>query len=159
MDKTDPPTSFGVFKPVGHIVIAFATEAHVQAAISALLAQGFASEALVRYAPAEMAAQVGAQEQSASPLASLGQELNLIKSHRDLAQRGCSFLVVHAPDDAQAERVAELARAMQAVAAQRYGSFLIEELIERTPGEPQVFESPDRGLDVDVPAVAAAEVR
>ncbi len=53
----------------------------------------------------------------------------------------------------------EAARSMQAVAAQRYGSFLIEELIERTPGEPQVFESPDRGLDVDVPAVATVEVR
>ena len=156
MDKTDPPTSFGVFKPVGHTVIAFSTESQVQAAIGALLAQGFASEALVRYTPAEMTAQVDAHEKAASPLASLGQELNLIKAHRALAQRGCSFLVVHAPEDAQAERVAELARSMQAVAAQRYGSFMIEELIERTPGKPQVFESPDRGLDVDV---AAAESR
>ena len=159
MDKTDPPASFGVFKPVGHTVIAFRSEAQVQAAVSALLAQGFASAALVRYTPAEMTAQVDAQEKAASPLASLGQELNLIKSHRALAQSGCSFLVVHAPEDAEAERVAELARSMQAVAAQRYGSFMIEELIERTPGEPQVFESPDRGLDVDVPAVAAVEVR
>lgn len=155
MDKTDPPTSFGVFKPVGHTLIALASEAQVQAAVSALLAQGFAAEALVRYTPAQMVAQVDAQEQAASPLASLGQELNLIKSHRALAQQGCSFLLVHAPDDAQAERVATLAREMKAVAAQHYGSFLIEELIERSPGAPQVFESPDRGLDVAPPATAA----
>lgn len=155
MDKTDPPTSFGVFKPVGHIVIALQSEARVQAVVSALLTQGSASDALVRYTPYEMLTQVAAQEQAASPLAAIGQELNLIKSHGELARHGCSFLVVHAPDDEQAERVAVLAREMQAVSAQRYGRFMIEELIERTPGEPQVFESPDRGLDVDVPAVAA----
>lgn len=154
MDKTDPPASFGVFKPVGHTVIAFRSEAAVQAAVSRLLAQGFASEALVRYTPEEMTAQVDAQEKSASPLAALGQELNLIKAHRALAQSGCSFLVVHAPDDAQAERVAAVARTLKAVSAQRYGSFLIEELIELPPGETQVFESPDRGLDVAEPGVA-----
>ena len=53
MDKTDPPTSFGVFKPVGYTVIAFRSEVQVQAAVSALLAQGFASNALVRYTPAQ----------------------------------------------------------------------------------------------------------
>ncbi len=130
MDKTDPPTSLGVFKPVGHIVIAFRNEAQVQAAVIALLAQGHASEALVRYTPAEMTAQVNAQVAAASPLAEFGQEINLIKSHRALALRGCSFLVVHAPEDAQAEAVADLARAMKAVSAQRYTTFLIEELIE-----------------------------
>ena len=153
MDKTDPPTSFGVFKPVGYTVIAFRSEVQVQAAVSALLAQGFASNALVRYTPEEMTAQVDAQEKVASPLASLGQELNLIKAHRALAQSGCSFLVVHAPDDAQAERVADMARSMKAVAAQHYGSLLIEELIELPPGETQVFESPDRGLDLVEAAV------
>jgi hypothetical protein len=154
MDKTDPPASLGVFKPVGHIVIAFCGEAQVQAAMSALLAQGFTSPALVRYSAQEMIAQVDAQEHAASAMASLGQELNLIKAHRALAQSGCSFLVVHAPDDEQAERVATLARSLQAVAAQRYGSFLIEELIETVPGQNQVFESPDRGLDLAVPGVA-----
>lgn len=141
MEKTDPPTSLGVFKPVGHILIAFRDEAQVQAAVIALLAQGFASAALVRYTPAEMTAQVNAQVAAASPLAEFGQEINLIKSHRALALRGCSFLVVHAPEDEQAERVAELARAMKAVAAQRYGSFLIEELIE-TPVEPALATPP-----------------
>jgi hypothetical protein len=31
MNKTDPPTTFGVFKPVGHTLIAFHTEAELQA--------------------------------------------------------------------------------------------------------------------------------
>lgn len=150
MKKTDPPEAFGVFKPVGHTVIAFRTAGELQAALSALLAQGFASTALVRYTSEEMKAQVDSEMQAASPLASLGQELNLVKAHRELAEGGCSFLIVHAPDDERAERVASVARTLKAVAAQHYGRFIIEELIDQAPGDAQVFESPERGLDIEV---------
>lgn len=151
MEKNDLPEAFGVFKPVGHIVIAFRSAADQQAAAQALLQQGFAASALVRFTPDEMKSQVDADIKAASVLASLGQELNLVKAHRALAESGCSFLVVHAPDDDLAERVAVVARTMKAVAAQRYGRFIIEELVEQAPGEAQVFESPDRGLDTETP--------
>ncbi len=152
MEKSDPPKSFGVFKPVGHTVIAFASDAAMQTAVSALLEQGFSASDLVRYTPREMEAQADADMLSASPLASVGQELNLVRSQRELAQNGCSFLVVHAPEDEQAERVAAVVRSMKATAAQRYGRFIIEDLTEQPWGETQVFESPDRGLDIDVAA-------
>ena len=152
MEKNDLPEAFGVFKPVGHIVIAFRSAADQQAAADALLRQGFAASALVRFTPDEMKTQVDADVKAASVLASLGQELNLVKAHRALAESGCSFLVVHAPDDDLAERVAAVARTMKAVSAQRYGRFIIEELVEQAPGEAQVFESPERGLDVETPA-------
>lgn len=148
MEKNDLPEAFGVFKPVGHIVIAFRSAADQQAAAQALLQQGFAASALVRFTPDEMKNQVDADMAAASALASLGQELNLVKAHRALAESGCSFLVVHAPDDDLAERVATVARTMQAVAAQRYGRFIIEELIDQAPDQAQLFESPERGLDL-----------
>ena len=69
MDKTDPPLSFGVFKPVGHTVIAFRSAADLAAATRALQALGLAGDALVHYSPAEMVAQVEAERASASPLA------------------------------------------------------------------------------------------
>ena len=147
MDKTDPPESFGVFKPVGHTVIAYRNLPEMQAAVDQLTAQGFASADLVGYTPDEMKTQVDAELLDASPLASIGQDLNLIKAHRELAERGCSFLVVNAAKDEQAERVEAIARSTKAVAAQRYGRFIVEELIDAPVGEPQVFESPDRGLD------------
>ncbi|MEQ1685045.1 MAG: hypothetical protein ABL916_15465 [Burkholderiaceae bacterium] len=75
-----------------------------------------------------------------------------MRSHTASAESGCSFLVVHAPDDDLAERVTVVARTMKAVAAQRYGRFIIEELVEQAPGEAQVFESPERGLDIETPA-------
>ena len=98
MDKNNIPESFGVFKPVGHVVITFRTASDLQAAEAALSEGGFAASDMVRYTPAEMIAQVDAEVEKASPLAALGQDLNLIKAHRELAQEGCSFLVVHAPE-------------------------------------------------------------
>lgn len=152
MDKADPPKSFGVFKPVDHTVIAYADPAGVDSAIEALRSHGFGDADLTRYSPQEMLAQVDADLAAASPLASVGQELNLVKAHYGLAKQGCSFLVVHAPKEEQGEIVAQVVRDTGARAAQRYGRFMIEELVQETvEGNSQVFESPDRGLDIDVP--------
>ena len=153
MEKSNPPRSFGVFKPSGHTVIAFESVALLEAAGKALAEQGFTASDLVRYTPQEMLAQTDSDLVTASPLASVGQELNLIKAHRELAQKGSSFLVVHAPDDDQAQRVDKVIQGMQTTAAQRYGTLIIEELVDKTDGENQVFESPDRGLDMDVSAI------
>ena len=135
MNKIDPPKTFGVFKPVGHTVIAYRSATELEAASSALIARGFAEAALSRYTPEEMVAQVDAELQTASPLASFGYDVGLIKAHRALAQSGCSFLVVHAPEEAQAEGVAAVARSTHAVAAQHYGTFMIEELADLSAGD------------------------
>lgn len=145
MDKNNPPESFGVFKPVGHVVVAFRTAADLQAAQNALRSDGFADSEMVTYTPQEMIAQVEADLVDASPLAAIGQDLNLVKSHREMAEDGCSFLVVHAPEDAHVEKVEAVAHRLKAVAAQRYGRFITEELIDSD--ENQTFESTDTGLD------------
>lgn len=134
MQKTQPPESFGVFKPVGHIVMAFRTHGALQSAAAALHEQGFAQSDLVRYTSQEMMDQVDTELRNASPLASFGHEMNLIKAHRDLAEGGCSFLVVYAPDPDQVERVTAVANALRAVTAQRYGSLVIEELVDAPGG-------------------------
>jgi hypothetical protein len=148
MDKTDPPLSFGVFKPVGHTVIAYRDAADMQAAVSALLAAGFAESALVRYSATAMAAQVNAEAADVSPLAAFGYELNFIAADRALAERGCSFLVVHAPDNELAARVAAVVTAGPAVAARHYGRFTIEELITPPAGATEVTRSPAENLEV-----------
>lgn len=150
MDKANPPTSFGVFKPVDHIVIAVFTAPQSEEFTNALLVSGFSGADLVHYTPEEMKSQAWAHVQAASPLASLGQDLNLVKAHLALAERGCSFLVVHAPEAEQIERVTKLATRLHAVSAQRYGSLIVEELITQPRDELQTFESPDRGLNSSV---------
>lgn len=133
MEKNQPPESFGVFKPVGHIVMAFRTTGALQSAAGALHEQGFAQADLVRYTSQEMVDQVDSELRNASPLASFGHELKLITTYRELAAEGCNFLVVHAPEADQVARVAAVANSMRAVTAQRYGSLIIEEMVEQPP--------------------------
>lgn len=151
MDKQNRPTAFGVFKPVNHVLMAFRNEADLQEAEIALRQQGFGAEDLTSYEPGEMLRQADEDIHNAGFLATVGQELNLVKAHRAFAEVGCSFLVVHAPDGEHVKRVAEVALQTHAASAQHYGRLVIEELISSPRGSQQVFESPDRGLDLHVP--------
>lgn len=134
MNKTDPPTTFGVFKPVGHTLIGFRTDDELKTAVAALVALGFLDSSMVHYSAAEMAAQVESELLAASPLASFGYELDLIRVHGDLARKGCSFLVVDASTDILSAQVAELVRSLKPVTAQHYGRLMIEDLTETGPG-------------------------
>ncbi len=134
MDKSNPPTTLGVFKPVGHTLIAFRTADELEAASTALLMLGFASDSLVRYTAAEMKAQVDSELLRSSVVANFGYEIDLIKVHGKLADEGCSFLIVDAPSDALAGQVAELVHRIKPASAQHYGLILIEDLTEKPPG-------------------------
>jgi hypothetical protein len=134
MQETSPPTTFGVFKPVGHTLIAFHTEDELQSAVSELRLLGFLDSSMVHYAAAEMVAQVDAELHAASPLAGFGYELDLVHAHRDLALKGCCFLLVDAPNDKLSDQVKDLVRCIKPATAQHYGRLLIEDLTERAPG-------------------------
>ncbi len=155
--QQDHPTSFGVFKPVGHVVISFPSAGQARAAHEALEKMGLAADAIRPYTDREMLAQIDGDLAHASPLAAVGQELNLVKAHRALAELGYHWLVVRAHDDAEAQRVADCARGFGAERAQQYGNFIIVELIEHASDEAQVAESPDRGLDAQTPSGTEAE--
>jgi Fe-S cluster assembly scaffold protein SufB len=147
VNTDDKPESFGVFKPVGHVIVAFASEADAEAAQTQLRREAFTAEDIRAYTPEQMKNQADIDIEQAGVLASIGQELNLVKAHRELAAQGYSFLVVKAPNDDATQRVAEIARRCHAARAQKYGRLIIEELIEVGTGDKQVAESSDRGLD------------
>ena len=147
MEKDDRPEAFGVFKPIGYVIVSFVNGDDMAAAASALEQAGVDSAGIHRYGPAEMARQAQSDIDNASGLASIGQELNLVKAHLELAQQGYSFLVVHAPKDDAARDVARICAEHHATRAQSYGRLIIEELIEVGSDQTQVAESPDRGLD------------
>jgi hypothetical protein len=147
MKTNDRPSAFGVFKPVGHIIVAFPTDGDTQEALTSLLQNGFVPEDINVYSPEQMKRQADIDIEQAGVLAGIGQELNLVKAHRELAEKGHSFLVVKASDDEKAEQVATISRRCHATRAQRYGRLVIEELIEVGSEQNQVPESPDLGLD------------
>lgn len=160
MDKQNPPRAYGVFKPTGYTVIAFPNLDSADAAFHALTGLDFGGEDLpLRYTPAEMASQVAVDLNAAMPAAAVGQELNLVRAHGELAAAGCHFIVVKSGNARQQERVQSVIDAHGAVAAQRYGPFIVYELVEPPTGETQSFESPDRGLDLPAAPSASPERR
>jgi hypothetical protein len=150
-------TSFGVFKPVGHVVISLPDAAAADRAATALGQLGLAPDAVRRYTDREMLRQIDGDIAKASPIAAIGQEMNLVLAHRVLAERGYHWLVVYATGDEQAVQIARAAEAQGAERAQHYGHFIIEELIERPGNVAQVAESPDRGLDAQTPTGKESE--
>jgi len=145
---TPQPTSFGVFKPVGHVLMSFATAADADAAVSALSKAGLGESHISRYSPSEMQDQAEIDIGRAGAMASMGQDLNLVKAHLALARQGQSFVVVPADDAEQVQLVTEVALRANATRAQHYGTLLIEELVPPGTSAQQTAESPDRGLDL-----------
>jgi hypothetical protein len=152
MNRTDSHTAHGVVKPVGYILVSFPTVDDAQAAITDLRSASFADDALHYYSPGEMLVRADEEIRSASFVAALGQDLNLARARRELAETGHAFLTVRAHGDAETRRVTDIARSHHADRAQKYGRLIIEELIEPGTGERQVAESPDRGLDPQTPS-------
>lgn len=143
--------SFGVFKPVGHVVIAFPDAQRVDEALRALTEAGLPEDALFRFTDLEMLSSMDQDLARAGFGAKSGQEYNLAKANRDLAAQGHHFVIVRAGDRDAERRIAEVAGRCGATRAQAYGRFLIEELIEPPGGLSQVAESADRGLDAQTP--------
>jgi hypothetical protein len=151
MDREEH-TSFGVFKPVGHTVISFPSADQADQARMALGQLGVAGDDIHSYTDGEMLTQIDRDIRQAGPLASIGQEMNLVLAHQALAEEGYHWLIVHTPKDELARQVAACVKPLGAERAQLYGHFIIEELITHAGAPPQVAESPDRGLDPATPS-------
>lgn len=143
--------AYGVFKPVGHMVVSFPDAASASKGNQALMALGYERADIHPYTAQQMLTQCDEDIARASPAASIGQELNLVKAYRELAERGFHWLVVRVADDDQARQAADALHAQGAERAQLYGRFIIEEMITRSADLPQVKESPDSGLDPQTP--------
>jgi len=145
MNESNSQTAYGVFKPVGHVLASFPSERDARSAVAALNEAGFPE---VAYYPAdEVLARAERDIERAGVLATIGQELNLVKQQRDLAREGHPFVSVLAEADDAARRAADILARFHADRAQKYGHMIIEELIEPGSGQRQAKESPDTGLD------------
>ena len=65
-------SSFGVFKPVGHVVISLPTAAAADRAVQALAELGLVDGAVHRYDDREMLRQIDQDIANASPIAAIG---------------------------------------------------------------------------------------
>ncbi|QNM95663.1 hypothetical protein [Chitinimonas koreensis] len=132
MSKTHIPTSFGVFKPVGHLVLAFRAADTRDQVMHVLAGQGFGDEDLTAFEADEWLDTMDRAEANRGLMATFGSELDQVEMHARLARDGHVFLVVFAPAEAQTEAVAEVAERYGAVLVQKYGRLLIENKVLRT---------------------------
>lgn len=146
------PKTFGMFNPIGHVLASFPDDSTARVAAKAFVAAGFADTDVHFVPAAEVVKNASADIANVGILASIGQDLNLVKDHLSLAQRDHGFVGVATPNRGPAEKAAEIARSRGADPAKRYGRFVVEEMIEPGTGETQVAESPSRGLDSQTPS-------
>jgi hypothetical protein len=144
--------SFGVFKPVGHVVISLRGEQQAKEAATAIERIGVADADVHYMTDTEMLDGAEADIQRAGLGAEIGQDLNLVRAHRELAAQGYHWLIVKAENRDQAIAIAEAAEPHEASRAQYYGRLIVEELISPDVDAGQRNESPETGLDSETPS-------
>jgi hypothetical protein len=129
MTKADHPQSFGAFKPVGHVVVAMPDDARAAAAAQALRASGFEAEDVLEYTAAEEGHEMDRMLQHASDFSGFGYEVSLMRRYQQLARDGASWLIVYAPDEERAQKVADAVKTHGALMVEKYHRLAIEDLI------------------------------
>jgi len=124
------PTSFGVFKPVGHVMMGLPTQARVDALVAALHDGGWLGSAVRQFSPRESVAELRTMFDNASTLAGFGYEITLLRRYLNLTESGYRWLLVRADDGERAAAAAEVARACGATMAVYCRTLTVEELIQ-----------------------------
>ena len=81
------------------------------------------------YQAGEVTPRLREMVRTASEAAGFGYEITLMRRYLALAEAGCGWLIVYAPNDAAAARVTEVAIRLQARCAVRYHRLVNEDLI------------------------------
>jgi hypothetical protein len=131
MTKTNLPRLFGVFTPIGHVVLAFANAADAAQAREALLTGGYEADEVLQFHSDEVIADAEQTRDNLGLLARMGLNMEWSEVERDvqLAQQGAAFLVVYAPSDAETNRVMNVARRFNTTLARKYHRLAIEHLL------------------------------
>jgi hypothetical protein len=128
-DATDLPTSWGVFKPVGHVMVGLPSQAQSDALVLALRTAGWSDAGVRQFAPGSCVIEFQAMVAQAGVLAGFGYEITLLRRYLRLAEEGGQFVLVKADDEDRAAAAAKLAKTCNATVAAYYRLLVVEELI------------------------------
>jgi hypothetical protein len=123
------PTSFGAFKPVGHVMVGLPTQAQLGALVAVLREGGWLGATLRQFSPLESAAELQAMVDKAGVLSVFGYEIKALRRYASLTEAGYRWLLVQVDDLAHAETAANAARDCGATMAMYYRTLTLEELI------------------------------
>ena len=129
LTKQDRPETLGSFKPVGYVVIALPDDAKTSDACREIAQAGFADEDVLRFTAAEAQERIEHMLQHSSEFAGFGYEVTLMRRYQELSAEGCGWLMVFAPEEAKALKVADIASRFNARMAVHYHTLVVEDLI------------------------------
>ena len=122
------PTSFGVFSPTGHVVMALLNDDSAIKARSALFGGGFSENEVTRYTKDEIIRECEKSKEQASNPVQIGQDVAKIAEYLALAKEGCGFLVVHAPENVRSKQAIAIVQPYGLKFAEKYNRLTLEEL-------------------------------
>lgn len=123
------PTSFGVFKPVGWLMIGLPTQPRADELAAALQGVGSSSADVLHFTPRESLVELEAMADNAGSMAGFGYEITLLRRYVALAKEGYRWLLVKVDDVEHAQTAAGMARGCGATLAVHYRTLTIEDLI------------------------------
>lgn len=123
------PTSFGVFKPVGWLMVGFPMQAQADVLVGALQGAGWSSAEVLHFKPRESVSELRAMVDNAGSMAGFGYEITLLRRYLALAEEGYCWLLVKAGDADKAAAATAVARECGARLAVHYRTLTVEELI------------------------------
>lgn len=133
MQEMRSPLEGGVFYPAGYLVAGLQDREDAERLCSWFRQAGYDEHDCLVVPPAAMLATGRSDLQSAGIIAILGSSLQVRQRQVELAEEGCSFLLVYAPSDTERARVLRVLAGVPVRYAIHYHRFTIEDLIERLP--------------------------
>ncbi len=126
MPKT---TDFGIFYPVGYLVVGFSSRADAEQVQRDLMTGGYDESDCLLLTSEQVAehAQRNLDEHTGF-LARLGKSDDAVQLHLDAAREGATFLMIYAPGDSDTARARNVIRRVPFVFAHRYHRLVIEDL-------------------------------
>jgi hypothetical protein len=120
---------FGIFYPLGYLVVAFPEQKDAQQVQRDLMTGGYDQADCELYTSEEVAAAAERNlAENTGFLARLGWADEAVKAHLDAAKQGSAFLLIYAPGDTDTARAMNVIRRVPFEFAHRYHRFVIEEL-------------------------------
>lgn len=123
------PTSFGVFKPVGHLMVGLPTQAAADALMHELHDAGWAPADLLHFAPRDSIRELEVLVDRAGAMSGFGSEITLLRRYLTLAREGQRWLLVKVDGAAGAQSATDCAQRHGATLAVWYRRLTVEELL------------------------------
>jgi hypothetical protein len=122
-------TMRGTFYPTGWTVLMFPGEQQARDAAELLARHGMADDAMMFLTPQDVRDDLVNATGDDKPMPSAGSEGDTVRKFTELAAQGHHGLMVHTPDQEQADRVKALLQDAPISYGQRYRKLVIEDVV------------------------------